>query len=172
MNIRETLRLRQSKDLARKVARYVGNDRARFRELMELIFENDLVIAPRASWAMNDCVEAHPELIKPYLGKLIRHLQRTDMHEGVTRNIVRILQFIAVPEKYLGELTDTCFALLLNSSSPIAVKAFSMTVLLNICKREPDLKNELKAAVEAVLEHASAGVKNRGEKTLKALEKL
>lgn len=172
MNIRETLRLRQSKDLARKVARYVGNDRARFRELMELIFENDLVIAPRASWAMNDCVEAHPELITPYLGKLIRHLQRTDMHEGVTRNIVRILQFIAVPEKYLGELTDTCFALLLNSGSSIGVKAFSMTVLLNICKREPDLKNELKAAVEAVLEHASAGVKNRGEKTLKALEKL
>jgi hypothetical protein len=172
MNIPETLRLRQSKDLARKVARYVGNDRARFRELMQLIFENDMVIAPRASWAMNDCVEAYPELIKPYFGKLIRHLERTDTHEGVTRNIVRILQFIDVPEKHLGKLTDNCFALLLHSGSPIAVKAFSMTVLLRICKREPELKNELKAAVEAVLENASAGVKNRGLKTLAALRKI
>lgn len=172
MNIRETLALRQSKDLARKVARWVGDDKDRFRELMQLIFENDPVVAPRAAWAMNDCVEAHPELIKPYLKKLILHLRRTDMHEGVTRNIVRILQTIPVPRSLLGTLTTICFELLLNASSPIAVKAFTMTVLLNICKREPDLKNELKAAVEAVLEHASAGVRNRGEKTLKALEKL
>mgnify|MGYP001563653692 CR=1 FL=1 len=172
MIISETLRLRQSKALAKKVARYVGDDRERFGTLMQLIFDNDQVIAPRAAWAMNTCVEKYPHLVKPYLKKMIAQLKRTDMHPGVTRNIVRILQYVDVPENLLGTLTNTCYDLMLDPASPIAVKAFTMTVLLNICKREPELKNELKVAIAAVLENSTAATRSRAKHTLMALDKL
>jgi hypothetical protein len=47
-----------------------------------------------------------------------------------------------------------------------------MTVLLNIVKYVPELKEELKIIIEDQMPYASAGFQSRGKKTLKALEKI
>lgn len=44
-----------------------------------------------------------------------------------------------------------------------------MTILHNLSKEHPDLKNELRVAIEEQMPYASAGFKSRGNKILKAL---
>ena len=72
----------------------------------------------------------------------------------------------------LGKAANSCFYLLANPNQPVAIQAFSMTVLLNICKKEPDLKNELKILIEDQLEYSKPAFKSRGKKTLIELQKL
>jgi len=84
------------------------------------------------------------------------------------RNILRFLQDIEIPKRFYGIVTDRCFALM-DTKEPIAVRVFSMTVLANIAKQEPDLKKELRIAIEDQLPYASAGFLSRARKVLKGL---
>jgi hypothetical protein len=47
-----------------------------------------------------------------------------------------------------------------------------MTVLFNIVKKYPELKDELKMSIEDQLPYGSAGFKSRGRRILKSLEKI
>ena len=71
-----------------------------------------------------------------------------------------------------GLAFENCMKLLLSADEAIAIKVFSMTVLVNICKTEPDLKNEVKLAIETQLPYASKGYLNRAGKLLSKLKKL
>ena len=114
-----------------------------------------------------------PELIMPYVNKLIENLNQDQHHIAIKRNSIRILQFIEIPEDKTAELFDHCLENLNSVKEPIAVKAFSMTVLFNICKSFPELKYEVIPLLELELKrNESAGVLNRGKKMLKAIQKL
>ena len=92
--------------------------------------------------------------------------------DAVKRNTIRTLQDIYIPDHLLGEATDILFNIMMDRNEPIANKVFTMTTLYNICKREPDLANELKIIIEDQMPYGSAGFKSRGLKTLKKLEAL
>ena len=47
-----------------------------------------------------------------------------------------------------------------------------MTVLYNLCKKEPDLANELRILIEEQMLYGTAGFKSRGKRILKELKKL
>jgi hypothetical protein len=171
MNIRNALVAEHSKKQADAIARYIGSDPARFDSLMQLFFSSDTRIVQRASWAMTLSAERNPALIIPYLSTLLQKLD-ISTNNTVKRNTVRLLQFVDIPEEWQGTAADRCFELLATSSEPIAVKAFAMTVLLNITKHEPALKSELKILIENQLPYASAGFLSRARKVLKALENI
>jgi hypothetical protein len=59
----------------------------------------------------------------------------------------------------------------MDPKEPIAVRVFSMSVLANITRHEPDLKKELRIIIEDQLPFASAGFRARAKKVLKELEK-
>src|SRR6187402_3127701 len=171
MNIQKALLVEYYRIQAEKIAKYIGDKPDRFKELMELFFGNEYIITQRAAWVMSISARKHTELIQPFLKKMIYNLEK-EVHDSVKRNTVRILQEIEIPEKLIGKAADVCFKLLSNSSEAVAIKAFSMTVLLNITKKEPDLKNELKILIEDQMPFAKAAFLSRGRKTLKELEKL
>lgn len=171
MDIKKALLAEHSRIQMDKIARFIGKDSLKFKILMSLFFSNNTILNQRAAWVMCLCFENSPSLITPYLKKIIYNLEK-DVHDAVKRNTVKILQDIEIPESLLGKTADTCFTLLSNSSEALAVKVFSMSVLLNITKKEPDLKNELKILIENQLPYASAGFLSRGKKVLKALEKI
>ena len=83
---------------------------------------------------------------------------------------MRALQYVDIPEKYQGKILDVCFRLLKSSDEPIAVKAFSMTVIFNLSKKYPDIIPELRATIKALMPNGSAGIKSRGNKVLKAIQ--
>jgi hypothetical protein len=126
----------------------------------------------RAGWPMSDIAISHPEMIKPYIGKFVKLFHKKGMHEAVIRNVLRVMQFVDVPAKYHGEVVNACFEFLLKSEYPIAYKAFSMTVLLNITKKEPGLKRELKIVIEEMMKEGSPAIRSRGKNVLKELTRM
>lgn len=171
MQLRKALLQEHSKEHTRKMAYYVGANTQRFAVLMDLFLGDDNRTTQRAARVVDHCVAAHPALIQPYLTVLVQQLGQP-VSDTRKRNILRLLQHVSLPEALWGEVVDRCFGFLMDAKAAIAIRAFSMTVLLHIVQRVPDLKHELKIVLEEHLPHGSAGFVNRAQKTLKALEKL
>ncbi len=170
MDLKKVLLQEHSKAQADKVALYIGNDPDKFKQLMKLFFDPTYRVTQRAAWPMSMCVEKNPKLILPYLSKMIDNLDRQTV--AVKRNSVRALQFIEIPTRLQGKAVNTCFELLNDPSESIAVKVFSMTILANICEKQPDLANELRLSIDSQMPMGSAGFKSRGKKILARLQKL
>ena len=109
MNIREALLDVHSKAQAEKIAAYVGDDPERFAGLVKLLLGPVYKLSQRASWPVSNCIERHPELVKPYFNVLIKQLERDDTHAAVRRNVARLFQFVEVPKRYKGRLFDACY---------------------------------------------------------------
>ncbi len=171
MNIEAELKNQSTRRDAEKIARYVSVSRQRMAELMDIFFNGSFRMNQKASWPMNIVADRHPEMVKPYLKQMVDNLDN-DVHDAVRRNTIRMLQFIDIPGELLGKVADKCFRFLGSNDQPIAVKVFSMTVLYNICLREPGLANELKLLIEDQIDTGSAGFKSRGKKILTKLEIL
>jgi hypothetical protein len=168
MNLREEILREHSKSQTLKIVKYIGNDKERFAELINLFLGNTYRITQRAAWAVSYCAEEHPELIIPYLERMLDNLNQP-VHDSVKRNTLRTFQDIDIPEKLQGKAADICFKLLRDKDETIGTKVFAMTVLHNLSKQHPDLENELRIAIEEQMPYASAGFRSRGSKILKAL---
>jgi len=172
MNLKEEILREHSKAQTLRIAKYVGDDKKRFSELVRLVMKNEKPVSQRAAWIMSYSVGKYPDLFKPYLASCVKNLDKPDVHEGVKRNVLRVLQDIEIPARLMGKLTDSCFRLLMNPKEAIAVRVFSMAVLFNIVRRESGLKGELKLVIEEALVHGGPAIQSRGKKILKQLEKL
>jgi len=171
MSLQKELFKDYSKPHTAWVAKKIGPNQEAFDELIELMLGDDIKVAQRAAWVFSHCLDEYPWLIEKHLEILINNLATTS-NVAVKRNTVRILQFVDIPEELLGITADICFSILNSSKETIAVKAHSMIILFNIVKKYPEMKEELKVSIEEQLPFASAGIKNRGQKILKAIAKL
>lgn len=167
MDLQKVLLKEHSKAQTDKVIKWVGNDKKRFAELMRLFLVGEYRLTQRTAWPMSYCVIAHPELIKPYFGKLVKLLRQPGMHDAVTRNIVRLLQEIEIPKKYQGEVMTICFDFIANPSSPIAVKAFSLTVLEHLAAIYSEIIPELKVIIQERWDYETAAFRQRAKRILK-----
>jgi hypothetical protein len=109
------------------------------------------------------------DLIQPYIKDLIAQLPRKDAHDAVIRNSVRILQKIKIPEEFHADLMNNCFVFIESNSTPVAIKAFSLTTLYNLSRVYPEIKNELKLVIEERWNYETAAFKSRGKSILKKL---
>lgn len=172
MNIRDEILADRSKANIVRIAKYVGNDSERFKILVKLFLYDEWRVNQRAIWVMVHCVETYPQLIYPYLEDLLENVQKPTACNAARRNTTKILSEIDIPEKYQGQALDICFHFLLSMQEQIAVKVFSMQVIFNISKNEPDLLRELAATIETQLTYGSAGFKARGKKILKEIRQI
>jgi hypothetical protein len=83
---------------------------------------------------------------------------------------VRLLQFSEIPKSLQGLAAEVCFRFLNDIKQPVAIRCFSMTVLANLCKVYPELKNELIISMQANLPYSTAGFKARVRKVMKEIE--
>ncbi|MBI2429025.1 MAG: hypothetical protein HYV29_09575 [Ignavibacteriales bacterium] len=170
MNLEAEILKEHSKRQAIKISRWIGGDEVRFAGLMTLFLTGEHHVAQRASWIVSHCADRHPHLIGPWIAKMIKRASEKNVHDAVKRNVVRVLQFVAIPKKFQGIAADLCFGFLQSVESPIAVKAFSMTVLANIADDEPDLKRELSLVLKEMLPFGSSGIRARAKKILHKIE--
>ena len=153
-----------------KMAVWVCKDEMRFKELIHLFLKGENRISQKASWVMSHAFDINPSIIKPYLHKLLLKANEPDIHDAIKRNVARIFQCIEIPNKEMGLAVNVFFKLLINPNEATAVRAFSMTVLFNISKKEPDLKNELKLILAELVNSDSAAIKNRAKHILKEID--
>ena len=147
MNVKEALLEEHSKKQCTRIIKYIGNDKKRFKILLDLFFGNDSVISQRGGWPLSYICIEYPELIKPYIGKLIKNLSRKNLHDAVFRNTLRLLQEADLPEKYCGPVFDICISYIKNTTLPHAIRAFAISTASSICKKYPELKPELKLII-------------------------
>jgi hypothetical protein len=166
MDILQLLRSGHSKKQTDRIVRYIADDATRFAVLMELFFKGEYRITQRAAWPLSYCVRAYPALIGPYFKPLLDNLSRKDIHVAVIRNTVRLLQDVDIPKKYHGRVMSTCFEFIQAPETPIAVKAFSLTILANLSALYPEILAELKLIIEEQWEHATPAFRSRAKKIL------
>ena len=171
MNIREALLedKTQNKERALQVAEYACSSSKRFEELMQCFLANEYRLAQRAAWSVSWAAKKNPAMIKPHLNKLVEQLSRTEVHDAVIRNSIRILEEIEIPEPLHGKVMNACFEFVEQPATPIAIKAFALTTLFNLSKHYPEIKPELKLIIEDRIDNETAAFKSRGKKILKQL---
>ena len=172
MNVRNQILKEHSKAQCTKIVKWVGSKQQRFDELFSLFLNDEYRVVQRAAWPVSYCVIAHRVLISNHWKELISKLKKPGQHNAVKRNGIRLMQDIEIPEKYHGEIMDTCFTFLESPTEALAVKVFSMTVLAKLARYYPEIKAELKLIIEDQLPHQTAGYKSRAKKILKQLDQL
>jgi hypothetical protein len=151
------------------IGRWVGHDKNRFKQLMTLFLRGDYRVTQRAAWAVSECAQHCPELVVPWLERMLTKMQEPGVHVAVPRNVLRIFESIEIPRNLQGNVVTLCFEYLFQPSSPIAIQVYSMSILLKIAQQEPDLKNELRAAIEQLLPAGGPAIQARARRVLKKL---
>lgn len=171
MNIREELSKQQIhfKTHALAITEFAVSSEENFKELIDCFLSKDIRVAQRAAWSVSWAAQKKPEIVQPYIGILVDQLKRKDVHNAVIRNSLRILEDLTIPEKFHGEVMDACFQFLQNRETAIAIKAFALTVLFNLSKIYPEIKNELRILIEENMDYETAAYRSRGKKILARL---
>ena len=171
MDIKAALLQEHSKKQCLKIVTYVGNDKKLFGELITLMLTGEYRVAQRAAYSVSYCVQNHPALIKPWFGKMIKKMGDKQAHDAIRRNALRILEDFDIPEKYCGMLFELSNHYLHDINQPIAVRAFSISVMFNIAKKYPDLKIEVQHNAESLLHCGIPALESRSRIILKQLHK-
>ncbi|GAC1441946.1 MAG: hypothetical protein NVSMB63_09910 [Sediminibacterium sp.] len=169
MNIREEILKEHSKAHALKIANYACASKKNFKELMQCFLDKEYRLAQRAAWSVSWAARKKPDMITPFIKDLVAQLQKKGIHNAVVRNSVRILQEIAIPEPFHGEVMNACFQFIETPSTPIAIKAFSLTTLFNLSKSYPEITGELKLVIKERWDTETAAFRSRGKKILAQL---
>ncbi len=102
---------------------------------------------------------------------MLDNLSKEKIHDAVIRNTVRLLQDVELPKKFHGRIMSVCFDFIQSNTTPVAVKAFSITILQNLSVLYPEIIPELKLIIEERWKHETAAFKSRSKKFLKAVDK-
>ncbi|MCF8364252.1 MAG: hypothetical protein K9H16_00630 [Bacteroidales bacterium] len=160
-----------SKNNTLKLAQMAIENHGILDELWSYAISEDEPVNWRSAWVLKGIWELNPDLISPLVGNMILALPGITK-DGVKREFLRIIQEYPIPEDEikLGILLDCCFSWLANTAESVAVKIHSMTILFEISKKIPEIKNEFIHTIEVSMQEGSAGIVNRGSKTIRALK--
>ena len=167
--LEEQLLLEHSKPQAQRLANWIGHDSDRLAALMTVFLGDNYRLSQRAAWVISTIADKTPWLLEPWLPKMVAKMREQGVHDAVKRNVVRVLQDMAIPDSILDDLADACFGFLADPQEAVAIRVFSMSVLEKICQKIPELKSELRLLLEEHLPHGTAGFKNRAQKILRRL---
>lgn len=170
MKIKKQLQVELSRFNTNYIANAVGTDPQHFSTLMNYILTEKDPVPPRAAWVAEIVSEKKPCLLIPWTGKLIEGLE-SFTHPGTTRNVLKMLMRVEIPEEYQGLLIDICFRWIADENVKVASKIFSMQIIENHVNQYPELAFELSELIRDQFNKNSAGFKSRGKKVLKNLQK-
>lgn len=153
-----------------RLADYIDHNPGQLETLLRLFASGNARMSQRASWPLSLVFQRRPELAAKHLPLLIDLLEAPP-HPAVTRNVVRILQFISIPPAYAGRVMTRCFDLVMNPEAAVAPRAFSLTVLANLAAAYPEIIPEIKLSIESQRPGASPGFLARARHVLVKLEK-
>ncbi len=87
------------------IVKDVGADAEKFEVAMHIFLSTDYRMVQRISQTIGIIGEKQPQLIAPYLPQLVQLLKEKPI-DAVKRNVLRIFQFVIIPEIIEGELFD------------------------------------------------------------------
>lgn len=171
MDLRTEILSENSRAQSLRIATWIGPHPERFAAVIHLFLHDEYRVVQRAAWIVSFVAKKYPALLAPHLPAMVARMEEPGMPVAVKRNVLRILQYLPVPESLQGPVMNSCFAFLEDPLEAVAVKAFSMTVLANLAKDYPDIKNEIRLLIAAELENnPTPAIRSRARKVLKAIQ--
>lgn len=162
-----------SRSLMDYTAVMIGNDTVLFKEVLDMAFEQEPPLCMRAARVADLCCERYPELVRPYLLKMVNELPALK-----NMSVKRIFMHILIrhswveDEEAMGKLVDTLFKWLMDDTQAVAIKAYAMLILEKIIKVEPDLRGELILVLDETIPFwDSFALQSGGRRLLKRLRK-
>jgi hypothetical protein len=169
MEIEAELLKEHSRRQADRIVSWIGADAKRFKQLMDLFLGGEYRLTQRSAMAVGIFAGRHPAMIAPYLGRMLARMEEPGVHIAVRRCVVRTLREIDIPAGQLGRVATLCFGYLTSGDSPVAVKAFAMTVLARIARTQPDLGRELRLVIEQQMPYGSSGFRSCAARVMREL---
>ncbi|MBR3568614.1 MAG: hypothetical protein IKN94_10120 [Salinivirgaceae bacterium] len=149
------------------VANWAGTKAERIADLVEIALNADGQTAAHALWALEKVAAAHHNILLPHISAIVATLPRFTF-SGMRRIACKILMLTDVPQDFDGPIIDFCFRMLETPDEPIGVKANCMSLIASRLSDYPELKPELKAIVDSIIETSdSKGFVVRARKFLK-----
>jgi hypothetical protein len=171
MNIFLELENDLSKDQINSITIYSCSSNARFKKLMDCFFDPNHRIVLRASWIVIQSIDYKRSMLDPYIQDLVAAISHPNMAEHLVRNSLRILELIDISEQYHGEVMNACFGFIESPDTPIAIKAYSLTIVYKLSIIYPEIQDELKCIIEANWDNETPAFKSRGKKILSLINK-
>ncbi len=140
-------------------------------ELLDCICNSNVELARLSVWPINHVININSNILFPYLPLLINEFKRNH-HPSVYRTILRIFIKTNIPPELESTLVDYSFKFLYNVEMPIAVRAFSMHILLKVGKKYPEILNETAQYVQLRMEFELPAFKSVGRKVIAANDKI
>lgn len=166
MDFKVQLAIEHSRSNTDVITKAIGSSSKKFKEIVDIIYNEQPPLPQRASWLLAAVNEKHPELIAPYIPLFVTTVEGFKI-DGIKRNMLSALSEHAIPEELQGQLVNTCFEFLLSPDETVAVKVFAMQIVANIAEQHPELQNELTAVIEDQLPKSSAAFHARAKRVLK-----
>ncbi len=148
---------------------FVGEDLEMISELVLLSCSDGEKVSMKASWVLRYVAQKNKNLVQSHLVQIIRQLEQASF--SCQRSLLNTLEYFTIPTALEDETYTACFNILLNRSAPVANQACCMELLSEICLKHPDLSNELILVIEDLLINGSPGIKMKGKKVIKLLQK-
>lgn len=171
MDIQQAILKEHSKQQTMEIVHYIGSDTQRMEELMRLFLKGEPLERQRTAWVVYHFTPEQQRMSKSYFEQMLVALT-AKAHPAVWRATLRLFDNAGIPEDLEGRIVTLAFDVLADPSKPVATKIYSMTILGDFCKKEPDLAGELRLLIEEQWDHSSAGFKSRGKKVLKMLDQI
>ncbi len=133
-----------------------------FSEMIDLSFTKPYPYNMRASRVIQIYCETETDAIFPFLEDIIPQIIQTKT-SGVRRNYLKII-FDTVPLEKLPQqalLLNYCFDWLASNKEPIALRYYSLNILLLFAEKEPLLINEIELIMESLELDSLKGLKSR-----------
>jgi len=172
MNMREEVLRKHSKNQAILISDYVGKDPVRFEELVELFFDEEIRVVQRVAWIISHCADNHNDIVVPYLERFVEYAKNDPPHVAVKRNVVRVMQKCTIPEELEGPVYDMCWNFSNSTKEDIAVRAFSLRVLVRIAEKYPELCDEVLSVADGFSQSESKGLLSCGRKVVSQVNKF
>jgi len=145
--------IKARKDEISAIAEAILLDDSLFGLLLEFSFSESHPLGFRATWVLDYAAQSNPGILKPYLSVIIEKMPGFKSHTqmGVYLNLLKKYDLEC---DNLGTLVTVYFDNLTNMNYPSYVRLASLENLVNICKREPDLSQELILVLEELVAKA------------------
>jgi hypothetical protein len=139
---------------------------------MDLYLHGEWRVAQLAAGVVCLVAEKHPTMMDPWLPAVLKRIQQRDVHDAVRRCGMWTLQVVKISPRLAGRIAQISFDALEDVSQPIAIRVYAMTILVRLCRKEPDLAREVRTAIETVLPYGTGAFQSRAQRELNVLRRM
>jgi hypothetical protein len=124
-----------------------------------------------SSWALSDISEIYNEILFDKVLYIVETINNSS-HQGLKRNLMKVIQLVAIPEDLEFKIGEMCLCFLKKRDETIAVKAYSVTVLENLLSKNIVFNEEVLFELEKQMIYSTPAFHARAKKYLKKAKKL